>query len=99
MANRYQDILLEDNTGDIAIKGGDLFVGDSLDQEVGLILRLNQGELKSDPLLGPNLTASLKGSDTERIKRTIKLHLELDGKQVRKIAYDGSVIHIDASHE
>ncbi len=98
MANRYKDILLDDNTGDLAIKGGDLFVGDSLDQEVGLILRLNQGELKSDPLLGPNLTSLLKGSDNERIKRKIKLNLELDGKQVGKINYDGQSVNIDASH-
>lgn len=98
MAKRYQDILLDANS-DLIIKDGDLFLGDSLDQEVGLILTLNQGGWKSSPFLGPNLTSLMNTTNKELVKRRIKLNLELDNKQVGVIKYDGVSINIDAANK
>lgn len=76
----YSDIMLGTDD-DLVIEGGDLAIGDCLTQEVGIILRLNPGELKSDPLLGPGLIrlTNSKVNDTE-LQTLVKLHLARDGK-------------------
>ena len=55
-----KDILLDEND-DLKILNGDFDIGESEMQEVGIILRLRQGELKSDPILGANLQHFMKG--------------------------------------
>ncbi|MCT4580846.1 MAG: hypothetical protein N4A35_05455 [Flavobacteriales bacterium] len=97
MANLYTDILTDD-TGDIAIRNGDFVIGDSLHQEVDTIVSLNQGELKQFPLIGPNIISMLKSSNIEEVKRKLKLHLELDNKQVGKMKVNNGVINIDATN-
>lgn len=75
-----EDILLDD-TNDIIIQNGDFAIGDSLTQEVGLILGLTQGTLNSDPVLGPNLFLLMKSTgNKETIATRVKLHLARDGK-------------------
>lgn len=82
MAN---DILLDD-TDDLIIESGDFVFGESLTQEVGLVLRLNQGELKSDPLLGPNIIRMVNSNvTTEALKTKMKLHLQRDNKDYESI--------------
>ena len=79
------DILL-DNNDDLAIENGDFLLGESLDQEVGIIIRLNQGDLKSDPILGPGLFRMINSNATDaEVKDKIKLHLERDGKNYEDI--------------
>lgn len=74
------DILLGDND-DVQILNGDFVVGESLDQEVGLILRLNKGELKEDPIMGCDLIRLIKSNITQpELKQIIKLQLARDGK-------------------
>lgn len=98
MANVYKDILL-DETGDLQIRDGDFVIGNSLNQEVESVLTLHQGELKQYPLLGPNLTSMLKTTKKEEIKRRLKLHLELDNKQIGVIKLDNGAINIDATNK
>lgn len=75
-----KDILLDDND-DLIIENGDFKIGESLTQDVGLILRMNQGELKEDPLLGANLIQLIKSSvDNDELQTRVKLHLQRDGK-------------------
>ncbi|MFY0714133.1 hypothetical protein J1D01_10680 [Seonamhaeicola sp. NFXS20] len=75
-----QDILLDD-TDDLIIENGDFKIGESLTQDVGLILRMNQGELKEDPLLGANLIQMVKSNvDDDELQTRVKLHLQRDGK-------------------
>jgi len=82
---KEQDILL-DEFDDLLIRDNDLAIGDSLDQEVGIVLRLKQGELKSDPILGPNLIELIKSNATPaEIKNKAKLHLQRDGKNYNEI--------------
>lgn len=63
-----------------------LIVGDSRMQEVALILQMNQGEQKFEPVLGANLIqyskTKIKNFD---IENRVKIHLALDDKQYDQI--------------
>ncbi|EEI90199.1 hypothetical protein HMPREF0765_4150 [Sphingobacterium spiritivorum ATCC 33300] len=63
-----------------------LVVGDSRMQEVALILQMNQGEQKFEPVLGANLIqyskTKVKNFD---IESRVKIHLALDDKQYDQI--------------
>lgn len=53
-----------------------LMIGDTLIQNASIVLELNQGELKEDPLLGPNLQRFIRGkSNQQAVERQIKIHL------------------------
>jgi len=79
------DILLDAND-DLLITNGDLTIGDSVTQEIGILLRLSQGDLKSDPLLGPNLVRMINGKESKTEARTaVKLHLARDGKDYEDV--------------
>lgn len=81
----HKDILLDAN-GDILIKDGDFAVGKSELQEVGRILEMSQGELKSDPVLGPGLTRFTLGPVNEnKLKQLVRVHLGRDGKNYDEI--------------
>lgn len=74
------DILL-DVSDNLRIENGDFVIGDSVDQEVSLILRMHKGELKEDPLVGCDLITLLKSNVTNvELKQLIKLQLARDGK-------------------
>lgn len=79
------DIKLDIND-DLGITDGDFTIGESLSQDVGIILRLNQGDLKSDPVLGPNLMRLINSKVSQQELQTIiKLHLERDGKDYNEV--------------
>lgn len=80
-----KDALLDAND-DLLIENGDFVIGESLTQEVGIILRLNQGQLKSDPLLGPNLVRLINSkASTQDIQTMVKTHLARDGKDYEQV--------------
>lgn len=80
-----KDILL-DQDNDLQIMNGDFIIGESLMQEVGIILQMNQGELKSDPLIGANLTTRIRGvKDNLKLQRHIETQLEMDDKDYDEI--------------
>ena len=70
---------------DLMIRNGDFAVGESTLQEVGIILRMNPGELKSDPVLGPALVRYIKGRDDDKIRQMARLHIERDGKNYEEL--------------
>ena len=76
---------------DLQIANGDFVIAESLLQEVGIILRLNSGELKSDPVLGPNLVQLLNSkADTQDVEERVRLHLQRDNKsfdEVKKLIH------------
>jgi len=79
------DIVLDDNN-DITFVNGDFAIGESLTQEVSLILRASQGEFKNDPLIGANLIQLVNSSVSEtKLKTRVKLHLQRDGKDYNAI--------------
>lgn len=83
--NYDSDILLDDND-DLTIANGDFVIGESVIQEVGIILRLNSGELKSDPVLAPNLVQLVKGaSNSQEFEERVRLFLKRDNKNYEDI--------------
>jgi hypothetical protein len=76
-----KDFLRDTETGDLMIVDGDFVIGESDDQEVSVLITLNQGELKNDPLLGPNLVQLTEGKeDKNEINKRLRIHLQRDGK-------------------
>jgi flagellar motor component MotA len=66
---------------DLKIVNGDFVFGESELQEVGIILQMNQGELKSDPFIGANLNTMIRGvRNNDKIRRHIETQMELDDK-------------------
>lgn len=79
------DILLDDND-DLDIVNGDFVIGESTLQEVGIILRLNSGELKSDPVLAPNLIQLVNSaSNNQEFEERVRLFLKRDNKNYEDI--------------
>jgi hypothetical protein len=82
---KANDIVLDSNN-DLQVVAGDFVIGESLLQEVGIILQMSQGELKSDPLIGANLTTMIRGvQNSEKIKRHVETQMELDDKSYDEI--------------
>lgn len=80
-----KDIILDENN-DIQILNGDFQIGESELQEVEIILKLRQGELKNDPILGANIQHFMKGKyDRVAIEKRVKINLERDGKNYDQI--------------
>jgi hypothetical protein len=80
-----RDILRDDND-DIRFSDGELMFGESFWQEVAFILKLNPGELKHAPLIGPALVRYVKGNATDaEIESLLSVHFKMDGKDYREI--------------
>ena len=76
--------LLLDKDGDIRIAphtATDGFaVGDTLIQNAAIVLELNQGELKEDPVLGANLIRYIRSKANKTvIEKQMKVHLKRAG--------------------
>lgn len=80
--------ILLDKDGDLLIQNKSLVVGDSILQEVAIILQSNQGDSKFDPLLGANLTNLVKRriSKFTLIER-VKIQLALDNKDYENVKH------------
>lgn len=73
--------MLQDENFDLRIVGGDFLVGESEVQEVANILTSMQGNFKSSPLIGPNLTQLMMSNVKNReIRSRVKIHLAMDNK-------------------
>jgi hypothetical protein len=85
MTYNDKDILLNEEN-DINIINGDFVIDSSLLQEVTIITKLNTGELKSDPLLAPNLIQLIKSNAKQfDIEQRLRIHLARDGKDYSEI--------------
>ncbi len=57
-----------------------MVVGNSIDQDAVIVLKLRPGDLKEDPILGPGLTRFIRGKfNQSSIDQTLKLHLSRVG--------------------
>lgn len=80
-------ILIGDD-GDVRIQNNSLVIGDSVLQETMLILGMNQGEHKFEPLLGPNLIQLIKSKGNRfDYERRVKIALALDNKDYQQIKH------------
>ena len=83
---KYETDILLNEDNDLDCVNGDLVIGESLLQEVALITRLQSGELKSDPVLGPNIIQLLKSKAKQNeVEQRLRVHLARDGKDYSEI--------------
>ena len=83
--NYETDILLNEND-DFNIIDGDFVIGESILQEVGIILRLNSGDLKSDPVLAPSLVQLVNSAENrQEFEERVRIHLKRDNKNYNEI--------------
>lgn len=84
MADRT-DYLLDEH-GNWKVVNGDFVAGDSTLKEVQSIAELNQGEVRSFPLIGPNLVMMINSnSSRQEIEDRLAQHLKLDGLNYQKL--------------
>lgn len=84
MDNNF-DIMLSGND-DLQIVNGDFVIDNSILQEVGIIIRLNAGDLKSDPVLGPNLIQLINAKeDPQEFEERVRIHLARDNKSYEDV--------------
>jgi hypothetical protein len=82
----YENDILLTADDDLDIVDGDFAIGESLLQEVGIILRLNSGELKSDPVLAPNIVQLINSkANPQEIEDRVRLFLARDDKNYTDI--------------
>lgn len=75
-----KDIVIDEHN-DLEIIAGDFSIDNSLLQEVRFILQSQQGNWKSDPLVGANMVELVKGKHNRTaVEKRIKIQLERDGK-------------------
>lgn len=73
------DILLDEDD-DLQIVNGDLVIGPSEEQEVGLILRTNQGDWRASPLTGFGVARRARNEvSSSEFERELDTQLRLDG--------------------
>lgn len=92
MATDKDDILIDGNYEDIVVNGDDA-VDDGELCDCYIIVRLNKGEVKSDPMLGPEIIKLMNAHNgSGKMKQQIGLALEMDGKEAGKLAIkDGNI--------
>lgn len=81
---------------DLYAENGDFVVGDSLEQDVIKNLNARKGDFKQSPLIGANVMQYLDGVIDTAAKRDIKLALQADNLDVKKVDYENDNLKVDA---
>lgn len=81
------DLLLDDNN-DLIIDGNDLKIGFSDYQHQSLLLLLQKGELKENPLATVGIINYLRDSDIPGMLAEIRTRFVNDGMTVSNLTYD-----------
>ena len=98
----FKDIIV-DQTGDLEILNGDIFVNESDSQHLEFIITADKGQFRQFPLIGVGIRRFSSGTfDAQAIRQAIKLQLESDGYNVRKVSVSNNgtgQIEIDATRK
>jgi len=97
MAKVY-DILL-DESGDLAVKNGDLVIGESTNQHQRLLLKACKGEFKQTPLVGVGLINYLKDENPGQMKTEIRKQLKADKMVIKRLEIVNGEINIEGSYK
>lgn len=97
MANNID--ILNDSDGDILIQNGDIVYGPADQQHIEDIMLAHKGHYKQSPAVGVGIRSEIKGSGGEKLRREIKLQLEADGFNVKKLFVNKGEINIDADRK
>lgn len=95
-----KDILNDINTGDIALKAGDLVVGNTTYQNIYDLLLADKGFYKFDPFIGVGIVDFINEDINEAMMISkIQSEIEVDGVFVKNITIDDdNKIQIEASY-
>lgn len=91
---------LVEMTNDIKIENGHIAIGETLPQNEFLLLVMNKGELKEDPLVGVGISDMINDNDILGWKRKIRDGLKADGLTVEQISIssDGRIKKLEAKY-
>lgn len=92
-----KDILLNTDN-DLQIANGDFVAGESLNQQVGLLLLLNKGELKQHPLTGVGIYDLINTESAIDIKKAVREQLKDDGLKLRALELTNNKLYITADY-
>lgn len=80
-----RDYQLTDD-GDLKIEGGDFVFGESDTDDAFIILGMNQGEWKGDPLTGCNMVQRIRSNQgPTEIERVVRAQMQRDGKNYNEL--------------
>ncbi len=88
--------ILFDETGDLAVSGGDLLTGDATMQHQADLLSAFEGEYKQFPTTGVGLSNFLNDEDTREMGRKIRMQFDRDGIQINTMTVTGGLVNIKA---
>lgn len=91
---------LDEMTNDIKIENGHIAIGETLPQNEFLLLVMNKGELKEEPLVGVGISDMINDNDILGWKRKIRDGLKADGLTVEQISIssDGRIKKLEAKY-
>ena len=97
--NRKTGMQLDPSTGDLLLSGNSLYVGNTLYQNQFLLLRIQRGELKNDPMVGYGIDSDLgdDAGDTMQQKR-LREQLAMDGLVPRQLKIKNGMITLVADY-
>ena len=95
LLNTNYDLLIRKKVDSRGLIVSGMAIGDTTDQEAAIVLQIEQGELKEDPLLGCGLTTFIRGKlSNVQIDQRIRSHFTRAG-----IDYDTYKDKIDINTE
>lgn len=100
MERKRFGIQLDEATNDLKIENGHIAIGETLPQNEYLLLVLNKGELKEDPMVGVGISDMINDNDILGWKRKIRDGLKADGMKVEQISIssDGRIKKLEAKY-
>ena len=88
------DFLLNNNF-ELNIVNGDFNIGNTDLQNVNLIIRLQPGQLRSDPTLGVGIENQLLGVIDSKTRTLINRELDKDGYKIKKFEVIDDELNIE----
>lgn len=84
---------LVDDKGELVIRNGTIAVGDTLSQDVALLMLTNKGEIRHDVFAGCDLLRRMNSRmSRSEFERIVRVQVERDGKQWHRVK-DGIRLH------
>jgi hypothetical protein len=88
--------ILDDADGDLLIRNGDIVHGPADQQHIQDLMLAQKGHYTQSAVMGIGIESYIKGDTGEKLRREIKLQLEADGFNVKKVFVKDGDINIDA---
>jgi hypothetical protein len=92
------DILLDTETGSLAIQNGDFRIGESDRQNQKLLLITDKGAWKEFPTAGVGAANYLEAENPAEFIKEVRQQFAADGMKVSRIVVENGKLKIDASY-